>query len=251
MSKIKVTNQIISNVNWRGIDICPFSSSNQTDIWRIHIGSNLSHIQNFSSIIDANELLKANKYYKAADRDRTLLSRIALRLILGKYLNQDPKDLVLSVDHNDKLILIETLSSELKFNISYAKDYILIAISPLEVGIDIEFVDPNFEFKDILNEYFTKEEISYIEENNSIARFFAAWTKKEALAKAIGSGLFGPINQFPTLNGDASLDGTVLNTQNNWIVSSFYIADTHVGSLASLDNNLTITFYDLDLSFFI
>jgi 4'-phosphopantetheinyl transferase len=251
MGEVKITNQTISNVNWRGADICLFSSTNQTDIWRIQIGSNLPYIQNFSSIIDANELLKANKYYKAADRDRTLLSRIALRLILGKYLNKDPKELVLRVDNNNKPILTSPSTNEIKFNISYAMDYILIAISPLEVGIDIEYVDPNFEFKDILNEYFTKEEISYVEENNTIDRFFAAWTKKEALAKAIGSGLFGPINQLPTLNGDTFLDGSILNTQNNWIVSSFYIADTHVGSLASLYNNLAITFYDLDLSFFI
>ena len=251
MGEVKITNQTISNVNWLVTDICPFSRSNETDIWRIHIGSNLPYVQNFSSIIDANELLKANKYYKAADRDRTLLSRIALRLILGKYLNQDPKDLVLSVDNNNKPILSGLSTDKIKFNISYAMDYILIAISPLEVGIDIEYADANFEFKDILNEYFTKEEISYIEENNTIARFFTAWTKKEALAKAIGSGLFGPIKQFPTLNGDAFLDGNILNTQYNWIVSSFYIADTHVGSLASLDNNLAITFYDLNLSFFI
>ena len=164
---------------------------------------------------------------------------------------QDPKNLVLSVDHNNKPILSNPSTNEIKFNISYAMDYIMIAISPLEVGIDIEYVNPNFEFKDILNEYFTKKEISYIEENNTVARFFTAWTKKEGLAKAIGNGLFGPINQFPTLNGDTFLDGSILNTQNNWIVSSFYIADTHVGSLASLYNNLAITFYDLDLSFFI
>ena len=95
------------------------------------------------------------------------------------------------------------------------------------------------------------DEKNYIEETNSKERFFTSWTKKEALAKAIGIGILGPINQFPILNGDTFVNSEILNTTNNWIIHSFYVTNTHVGSVARIANQQPIAFWDFDLNLFI
>lgn len=250
MEQIKITSHTLSNVNWENAQICPFYMLGQTDVWRIEINANVKQLIQFTSIIENREFIIANQYLKASDKNRYLLSRVALRLLLSKYLLKNPELLSFGNDLDNKPFLLNTNGDEIKFNISYAKDYILISVSLTEVGVDTEYIDPIFDFDDILTDFFAVDEKNYIEETNSKERFFTSWTKKEALAKAIGIGILGPINQFPILNGDTFVNSDILNTTNNWIIHSFYVTNTHVGSVARIANQQPIAFWDFDLNVF-
>ena len=79
------------------------------------------------------------------------------------------------------------------FNISHSGDFLAIAISNRDVGIDIEKIrKPDFR----ITKRFCSDEQAYITETDSINRFFEVWTKKEACLKYKGTGLSGGLNTF-------------------------------------------------------
>ena len=68
-----------------------------------------------------------------------------------------------------------------------------------KVGIDVE------EIKDIPADEFTEEfstvEMAAILNDKSLRYFYTLWTQKEAFLKAIGKGLYVPLNQVSVQEG--------------------------------------------------
>lgn len=63
-----------------------------------------------------------------------------------------------------------------------------------KVGIDIEYVKKNFEWFNIVEKYFSLNEMLYLEalsKDDQVKAFLNIWTCKEALLKAKGIGLSG------------------------------------------------------------
>ena len=87
------------------------------------------------------------------------------------------------------------LSKEIFFNISHSHDLICLATSEdFDIGVDIE---KNRPMNEKLSEYISnKEELDEIKKNNN---FFEIWTAKEAIVKAIGTGLNKKINTINPL----------------------------------------------------
>ncbi|MGN1295963.1 MAG: 4'-phosphopantetheinyl transferase family protein [Bacilli bacterium] len=72
-------------------------------------------------------------------------------------------------------------------SLSHSSNLVAIAISDIDVGIDIEMIKPfNENLFDKVFSYQEKEE--YLKEQNKDF-FFQIWTKKEAYTKRIGTGL--------------------------------------------------------------
>lgn len=59
------------------------------------------------------------------------------------------------------------------------------------VGADIELIRAGYDVSRIAKSFFTKKECEYIEEKNSLDRFFYTYTRKEAMVKRSGVGLAG------------------------------------------------------------
>lgn len=82
------------------------------------------------------------------------------------------------------------------FNISHSGEYVVCAISKTNrIGIDIEEIKdiPLLEFEN----QFSKQELEEILQNkNSLHAFYTLWTQKEAFLKAIGTGLYVPLNKI-------------------------------------------------------
>ena len=80
------------------------------------------------------------------------------------------------------------------FNISHSGNYLVIIISDKEVGIDIQRkIEIDLR---ISNRFFHHKEVEYINQYNSINRFFTVWTIKESYIKFLGMGLHKKLNQF-------------------------------------------------------
>ncbi len=78
------------------------------------------------------------------------------------------------------------------------------AVSDLEVGLDFQWVRPARYMK-IAKRHFTENEIGYVEKNG-IDGFFALWTRREAVGKAVGIGLAMDKTDFP---GTVASDGNL------------------------------------------
>jgi 4'-phosphopantetheinyl transferase len=75
-----------------------------------------------------------------------------------------------------------------KFSISHSGEYVIVAFSEAEIGVDIERV-ADFDIRSVVN-YLQSDEIEYIQNSkNPKDDFFTVWTRKEAYLKAIGKGI--------------------------------------------------------------
>ncbi len=143
-----------------------------------------------------DEKLRADKFRFTEDRDTYILCHGLLRSILSKKLKKNPSEAVFITDKNNKPGLV---GNPLYFNITHNRDAFAFAISKhFYVGIDIENADQNIEFIPIINSYFGNEECKFILESQSDAqnRFFLLWTRKEALLKALGTGIAIDLTQI-------------------------------------------------------
>ncbi|BAU54964.1 4'-phosphopantetheinyl transferase family protein [Mucilaginibacter gotjawali] len=244
MVQIKVSNSFLSQVKWDDSSGCAFSINNQADIWRINIHSNSSSIQNLSTLLTRDEQVKAGRFLHKHDSDRYIISRGALKLIMGRYLNRKPALIEIETGENKKPYIKD---SPLFYNLSHSGDWIILAVSDALIGIDTELVNNSYDFSDVINEYFSPEESHFINQEKSTERFFMLWTRKEALTKATGKGLDEDLKFIPCLDGQHYLKGNILSSHNNWTVSSFMLHKDYFASAAISDKTGDIRFWETDL----
>lgn len=86
----------------------------------------------------------------------------------------------------------------IKFNISHTDGLVIVGFSQEEIGVDIEWINKRFEYKDIVNNCFTDSEIEYID--NNFCKFYELWTIKEAYLKCDGIGLIRDTKEIEVIN---------------------------------------------------
>jgi phosphopantetheinyl transferase len=102
----------------------------------------------------------------AGAKRRWVAGRWALREVLGRYLERDPVAIELRFGERGKPMLAGPDRS-LRFNLSHSGDLALIAIGEeREVGVDVQLI------------------------GSRPAQFYAEWTRREAIAKCHGVGLW-------------------------------------------------------------
>ena len=142
------------------------------------------------------EIKKSKDYKSEIAKINYLVSRAILNLVLKCLLEKEIDDLTVKRDKNNKPYVESTLG--LKFNISHTEGLVLLAFFKREVGVDIEKINYKFEFKDILENCFTRDEIINID--NNIISFYRYWTAKEAYLKCDGIGLIRNLREIEIIS---------------------------------------------------
>ena len=135
------------------------------------------------------------------DRHHYIVARGGLRTLLGHYLNCIPQALRFAYTTYGKPALIDAASPEsIRFNLSHSGDLVLYAFTRgRELGIDIEWMRPDFARDQIAEQFFSAREntaLRALDASQRVIGFFNCWTRKEAYIKARGQGLSLPLNQF-------------------------------------------------------
>jgi 4'-phosphopantetheinyl transferase len=84
------------------------------------------------------------------------------------------------------------------FNISHSEDWVALAISTKEIGIDLEF-NLCFEYSEVTDFIFTQKEREFFEKVSTDMKnrvFYRFWTLKESYIKAIGTGMSKKLDSF-------------------------------------------------------
>jgi 4'-phosphopantetheinyl transferase len=149
-----------------------------------------------------NEYLTAEEkrhqlsFYRQEDRQRYLLGRAGLRILLARLLDLDPQELLIQcTSHGKPVLAVDSIQFPPEFNISHAGDLILLAIHPsLAVGVDVERLDRNFRWDRLAHRFLSTAEISVLQElqpQQSSALMLLHWCRIEAELKCLGHGLAG------------------------------------------------------------
>ena len=247
MAEITVDIRYLDTVDWQQDTGCIFDLNDNIDVWRINIHANLSLIPRFSGLLDPEEIKRAGRYYQEKDRQRFIVSRAALRIILSRYTNQPADEIRFGIGPNKKPFLVNS-DNPISYNISHSDKWVLIAISKTSVGADTEKIDPVFAYADILPDYFSADEISYIEQEQSHQRFCLLWTRKEATTKLTGQGLDERLKSIPSTDGKHLTNSNIINSSKDTSLRSFKLDDSNLATVAyQADVNSGLNFWDLNL----
>jgi 4'-phosphopantetheinyl transferase len=189
----------------------PALEEGQVHIWRLTHAAFREWVHRYLSLLSPAEHARADRYLQPSVRESFILTRGALRSLAGGYLSILPGEVPLVVGDGGKPhIDRQTLQGTIEFSASHAKGLSLFIFTRSQpVGIDVEYVDPAVEYSSIVRNFFASAEVSLIdslEEGQQRSAFFALWNRKEALAKAIGSGIASGLVGVP-LWGSQPLPG--------------------------------------------
>ena len=189
--------------------------------------------ENLLPYLTKEEIIKSEDYKSETAKINYLASRAILNLTLKGLLEKGINDLRVKRDKNNKPYVENTLG--LKFNISHTEDLALLAFFKREVGVDVEKINYKFEFKDILENCFTKDEIINID--NNIISFYRYWTAKEAYLKCDGIGIVRNLKEIEIIsfeNESIEINDSKMNTIIR--LKSLNYDDKYIGAICLEEN---------------
>jgi len=160
---------------------------------------NKSLIKEKIEYLSYEEIEKSKKFFHKRDKENYLLSHIYKRELLSKhYPKISPQKWKFHTNSYGKPYISQKKYQDVFFNISHTNSHFAMIISDKECGIDIEEEGSITIDQNILDLVLTpKEQILYKRKKVS---FYTLWTLKEAYLKAIGKGLFVPLEEIEFLS---------------------------------------------------
>jgi 4'-phosphopantetheinyl transferase len=196
--------------------------------------------------LSPEEQTRARRFLKEADRGRFVLGRAMVRGLCATHLGTEPATIKLGRTPVGKPYLASPIAAHgkgLDFNVSHSGDCVLIAWSGGQpVGIDVEFLDRNttMSFKELSEAAFSDPEraaLSAVAPDQIGPTFYRIWVRKEAVLKAEGCGVGGPLQSFSVVHERATdtewLDRVHFpESGRTWRIIDLAPAADHVAALA-------------------
>jgi 4'-phosphopantetheinyl transferase len=129
----------------------------------------------------------------AHDRRRRAAARAALRLAAAAALGRDPATVPLTRDAHGRPVVA---GGALHVSLSHSGPVGAVALAGHPVGVDVEHLRADRDELAIARRWFTPAEARLVEAGpDRAASFGALWTAKEAVLKALGTGLAGGLDR--------------------------------------------------------
>jgi len=237
---------------WESASISPALKEGEVHLWKVELDRDPAVISLLYDLLSDDEQQRADRYVFARDRQHFIAGRASLRKIIGGYLGIAPERVGFSTLRFGKPFL-EADDGGLRFNVSHSNGIAAIAVSlNREVGVDIEFVDRNFDVAGVAPNVFSSAEVSRISSlpvDLQAETFFSGWTRKEAFLKAMGDGLSSSEelqNAVSVLNEeDASFRSVENNKIADWSLTSFKIHDDFKAALVVQGEIGTLRYWNM------
>ena len=217
----------------------------------IHISSDI--VQGLFQALLPDEQQRALRFRQTEDRLRFIIGRALLRRLLSSYTHKELENTPFQHNAYGKPGLAPHFNAP-QFNLAHAGDYVVIGLDAHPIGIDIEYLNPHFDFNTVLPANFSAEEIRYIQDASSpYCNFYLLWTRKEAFLKHIGYGLAQSPIHVPALQGTHPLlhrFGTNERAKYHYHSHSCYLTNSNHLLSVCLNNSdgRTPAFYEIQLA---
>ena len=194
-----------------------------------------------AATLTVDEQERAARFRFPEHRDRFIAARGGLRELLSAYLGNPAATLRFHQGTRGKPALAGAAAKTgLHFNLSHSDDRALYAVARCEVGVDLEAMDRRVDAAAVAERICTAREWTAFQALSAERlrdAFFACWTRKEAVAKAIGAGLASGLNTLDAcFREDAASDGRVSlrdTVGREWSVLNLPMESGWAGALAA------------------
>jgi 4'-phosphopantetheinyl transferase len=181
--------RMIRSINsWRPTEVNDLPNTGTVHVW-------LADLDDFDDTAAALavEATRAQRFVRPDDRRRFLAGRALVRTVLSSYLGCPPIDVTLALTTFGKPYSCRRDGPDLRFNLSHSGSLVALAVSVgVEVGIDIETAAPPHpgELAPIVLSERELRAFDMLPPALRPSAFLRCWTRKEALLKAAGTGLY-------------------------------------------------------------
>ena len=118
------------------------------------------------------------------------------------------------------------------FNLSHSGKIVLCAISDMEVGADVEYIDREIDLNIAKHYFYNREYENIMNAKNRPEEFFKYWVLKESYMKYTGLGMNLKLNSFEIIIEDKI---RLKNDNSNLKFSLFDIEDYKIGIASHYD----------------
>jgi 4'-phosphopantetheinyl transferase len=146
-----------------------------------------------AAVLSEEETARINRLRAPAARRELIRAKGLLRHVLARYTRLGAARIRLACSADGKPALDSPALADVQLNIAHAGNRAVIAIAlDRAVGVDVEEISPTVHVANLVQQFFTPDESQAFRSLAPDLRrqaFFAAWTRKEAIAKALGRGI--------------------------------------------------------------
>ena len=170
-------------------------------VWLAALDQPQDRIEMFRDTLAEDELARASRFRFDDLRDRYVIGKGILRDILARYCQTEAQSIRFEYAPYGKPGLAGARAkSRVRFNVSHSGMLFMCAVAKgIEVGIDIEQIEPRRDFLKLADRFFAPREAAEIRglpPEQQLDAFHACWTRKEAYLKGKGNGLAAPLDKF-------------------------------------------------------
>jgi 4'-phosphopantetheinyl transferase len=171
-------------------------------LWSAQLPWSPSRIDALASTLDDAERAQRARFFFERDANTFVVSRGMRKSLLAAYLGSPPEALRFEANEFGKPALAREprTHDDLRFNVSHSGTVVVMAVTRgREVGVDVEQIRPLRDLPLLAARSFSATECARVLAHAGDARvaaFFACWSRKEAVIKAIGVGLSFPLGSF-------------------------------------------------------
>ncbi len=163
------------------------------DLWRISLDDQADGIvEQLGGLLSEEEQARADGFHFERDCRRFVVGRGVLRVLLGRYLDVPPHEVLFTAGPQGKPALPE---GDLQFNLTHSEGLAVLAFTRAgDIGVDLERVRDLPDWSAIAAACLPPRELQAVRQASPAARlpeFFRAWTRQEAQLKALGTGFLG------------------------------------------------------------
>jgi 4'-phosphopantetheinyl transferase len=221
----------------------PLLDRQDVHVWSCDL-SQLEHDRaTFAAFLSIDEQSRAARFAFAQDRQRFTLSHGLLRVILSRYVAEEPGQIQFDIGPHGKPAIRHRSDTTMRiaFSLSHSAQYAAIAVaSGRAVGVDVEVCRLEVDALKLAQRFFASGESQRIAEAHGSEKpqaFYQYWTGKEAYLKGRGLGLSLGLDRFELLFDEQLVRAQVRSTESgildkDWSVQSLSIADHVAGALA-------------------
>jgi 4'-phosphopantetheinyl transferase len=190
-------------------------------------------------LLSEEEKNRAARLRDPLSSQRFVNAHSILRLLLGAYLQQDPRKLVFQYDPQGKPALADSTTEAVSFNLSHSGDLAAYVIAKgLDVGVDIEGIRPLDDLEAMAGMALSPTEWANLKSEpaeEKLKHFFALWTHKEAVLKVTGNGLTHSMKtvEFINFKSTPKTSEILLPDGRSCQVNTLPLDEGYIGAIAT------------------
>ena len=189
------------NLHWPPTAQPPELTTHAAHVWAVPLDVSQRTYDGLLATLAPDEQTRANEFRFDEPRRRYVVARGALRRLLGQYLDVAPPDIALTADEHRKPHVAEKhAASTVQFNVSHSGELAVIGFATgCKVGVDVEQLRDVHQLEQIARRFFHPSETNAVlaaPEPSRNLNFLRCWTGKEAVLKAVGTGILANLAGF-------------------------------------------------------